>query len=245
MRRRGAGGVGAIHKQQLAQSRFKDKGSEIADDQLQHMSKQMETFRTNLQEFAGKYKKNIRKNPQFRQQFQEMCAAVGVDPLASSKGFWANMLGVGDFYYELGVQIIEVCLATRHRNGGILPLDDLRKLVIKSRSVSAKHEDIETDDLLRAIDKLKVLGEGFRVISCGKSYIVQSVPAELSVDHTSVIQKANGTGYVTVSSLIEDFQWEKLRAERALEELIREGLVWVDEQNRGEPSYWFPGLQKF
>jgi hypothetical protein len=28
------------------------------------------------------------------------------------------MLGVGDFYYELGVQIVEVCLATNHRNGG-------------------------------------------------------------------------------------------------------------------------------
>lgn len=29
------------------------------------------------------------------------------------------MLGVGDFYYELGVQIVEVCMATNHRNGGI------------------------------------------------------------------------------------------------------------------------------
>lgn len=29
------------------------------------------------------------------------------------------MLGVGDFYYELGVQIIEVCLALKHRNGGM------------------------------------------------------------------------------------------------------------------------------
>lgn len=37
---------------------------------------------------------------------------------SASKGFWAEMLGVGDFYYELGVQIIEVCLATSHRNGG-------------------------------------------------------------------------------------------------------------------------------
>ena len=32
------------------------------------------------------------------------------------------MLGVGDFYYELGVQIIEVCMATNHRNGGMLIL---------------------------------------------------------------------------------------------------------------------------
>jgi hypothetical protein len=37
-----------------------------------------------------------------------MCSKIGVDPLASNKGFWAEMLGVGDFYYELGVQIIEV-----------------------------------------------------------------------------------------------------------------------------------------
>jgi ESCRT-II complex subunit VPS22 len=32
-----------------------------------------------------------------------MCAKVGVDPLASNKGFWAELLGIGDFYYELGV----------------------------------------------------------------------------------------------------------------------------------------------
>lgn len=31
-----------------------------------------------------------------------MCAKVGVDPLASNKGFWAELLGIGDFYYELG-----------------------------------------------------------------------------------------------------------------------------------------------
>lgn len=40
-------------------------------------------------------------------------------PLKAGKGFWSEMLGVGDFYYELGVQIIEVCLALKHRNGGM------------------------------------------------------------------------------------------------------------------------------
>ena len=38
--------------------------------------------------------------------------------LTAGKGFWSEMLGVGDFYYELGVQVIEVCMATNHRNGG-------------------------------------------------------------------------------------------------------------------------------
>ena len=47
----------------------------------------------------------------------EMCASIGVDPLASSKGFWSEMLGFGDFYYELSVQIVEVCMAASHRTG--------------------------------------------------------------------------------------------------------------------------------
>ena len=34
-----------------------------------------------------------------------MCANVGVDPLSSNKGMWATLLGFGDFYYELGVQV--------------------------------------------------------------------------------------------------------------------------------------------
>ena len=47
---------------------------------------------------------------------------TGVDPLASNKGFWAEILGVGDFYYELGVQIADVCMATRPLNGGLIEI---------------------------------------------------------------------------------------------------------------------------
>lgn len=44
--------------------------------------------------------------------WRSMCVIcdVGVDPLASNKGFWAQLLGVGDFYYELAVQVsLYVC----------------------------------------------------------------------------------------------------------------------------------------
>jgi ESCRT-II complex subunit VPS22 len=43
------------------------------------------------------------------------------------------MLGFGDFYYELGVQIIEVCMATSHKTGGLMELGDLRDRLIRSR----------------------------------------------------------------------------------------------------------------
>ena len=44
-----------------------------------------------------------------------MCASIGVDPLASGKGFWSNMLEIGDFYYELAVQIVEVRIEEKNK----------------------------------------------------------------------------------------------------------------------------------
>lgn len=35
-----------------------------------------------------------------------MCKQIGVDPLSSNKGFWVDVLGVGDFYYELAVSTL-------------------------------------------------------------------------------------------------------------------------------------------
>ncbi|XP_035755807.1 vacuolar-sorting protein SNF8 isoform X1 [Egretta garzetta] len=178
------------------------------------MSKQLDMFKTNLEEFASKHKQEIRKNPEFRVQFQDMCATIGVDPLASGKGFWSEMLGVGDFYYELGVQIIEVCLALKHRNGGLITLEELHQQVLKGRGKFA--QDVSQDDLLRAIKKLKVLGNGFGIIPVGGTYLIQSVPAELNMDHTVVLQLAEKKGYVTVSEIRSSLKWETERAKQVL-----------------------------
>ncbi|GAB6032480.1 ESCRT-II subunit protein snf8 [Chamberlinius hualienensis] len=233
-------GVGAIHKQKLQQAKYKDKGTELAADQLTEMSKQLSTFRDKLGEFATKHKNDIRKDPQFRSQFQEMCASIGVDPLASGKGFWSEVLGVGDFYYELGVQIIEVCLSTSHRNGGLMYLDELKHRLISSRPKS-QQQDISTDDLLRAIKKLKVLGSGFTVIPMKNRYLVQSIPGEFSMDHTTVLQLAEGKAYISVNVLKEQLSWQDDRATRALDFLVHEGLAWIDDQAHTR-LYWFPGL---
>ncbi|CAG2247440.1 EAP30 [Mytilus edulis] len=187
MHRRGHG-IGAINKKTLAQAKYKDKGTEIAADQLSQMAKQMESFKGYLEDFAAKHKDQIKKDAEFRVAFQEMCSTIGVDPLASSKGFWAEMLGVGDFYYELGVQVIEVCIATSHRNGGLIDIEELRSRLLASRG--KKSQDISVDDLLRAIKKLKVLGNGFTVLPIGTTYLVQSIPGELSMDHTAVLQQS-------------------------------------------------------
>ncbi|CAH2270030.1 jg17883 [Pararge aegeria aegeria] len=171
MRRRA--GVGAIQKQRLEQEKYREKGSEIQENQFQQMSKQLEVFRENLEEFASKHKSEIKKNAQFRRQFQEMCAAIGVDPLASGKGFW------------------------------------------------------------------------FTVVPIGKGkWLVQSVPGELNLDQTLVLQKAStlGTAWVSTSILTQDLSWNDTRAENALNHMVKEGLAWVDTQDPKETLYWFPSM---
>ncbi|XP_068747293.1 vacuolar-sorting protein SNF8-like isoform X1 [Montipora capricornis] len=237
--RRGPGGVGAINRQRLAKEKYATKGTEIADIQLSQMGKQLESFKTSLEVFAGKYKQEIRKNPEFRGHFQQMCARIGVDPLASSKGFWAELLGVGDFYYELGVQIIEICMATRPRNGGIMALNDLHKKVMKT---SKSRQGVTEDDLARAIKKLHVMGSGFQVIPVGNKRLVQSVPGELSMDDTAALQLAQGSGFTSVATLTKDLGWERDRAMQVLDHMVHEEMAWVDDQAPNERLYWFPGL---
>lgn len=222
----------------IQQDKFKEKGSEIQENQLEQMTLQMEKFREKLEEFAAKHKTEIKKNPQFRKQFQEMCASIGVDPLASGKGFWCEMLGVGDFYYELGVQIVELCVATSHRNGGVISLDEaLRRLNHRRRP----DNQISADDLVRAVKKLHVLGSGMEVVATGSSQFIYAIPGELSMDHTTLLQHAENVGHMTVFTATSSLGWTQERVSRTLDHLLRVGVAWRDDQDR-PPSYWFPAF---
>lgn len=112
-------GLGAIQKQQNTEAKFKEKSEAITKEQIDKLTDQMNAFKSHLEKFATKHKKAIKKvtrmvdhhklfsnrfffnfsqsmtiqNPEFRRQFQVMCATVGVDPLQSSNNFWTKLLG--------------------------------------------------------------------------------------------------------------------------------------------------------
>ena len=86
-------GVGALKKKQAQQQRYADVGSKLASSNFEHVQGELESFKANLEEFAQKHKADINRNPEFRRQFQKMCTRIGVDPLRSNKGFWADVLG--------------------------------------------------------------------------------------------------------------------------------------------------------
>ncbi|CAN6915160.1 unnamed protein product [Brassica oleracea var. botrytis] len=172
-----------------------------------------------------------------------MCAKVGVDPLASNKGFWAELLGIGDFYYELGVQIIEVCMLTRSLNGGLISLQELCNHLRQRRKKD--REAVTEDDCLRAISKLKVLSDLFSTekenLNSTKKKLVRSVPTELNKDHNQILELAQGQGFVTVEQVQRRLSWASGRVIDALETLLEEGLAMIDNGIKdGKCQYWFP-----
>lgn len=73
--------------------------------------------------------------------------------------------------------------------------------------------------------------------------MVQSVPGELSMDQTAVLKLLSSSGkpYITYLSLKEQLNWEPARANNAINQMVAEGLCWVDNQD-DEKSYWFPSM---
>ncbi|CAG8789098.1 10634_t:CDS:10, partial [Dentiscutata erythropus] len=202
-------------------------------------------FKTNLEEFARKYRKDIRKNPMFRAHFQKMCSNIGVDPLASNKGFWAEFLGVGDFYYELGVQIIEICLSTRGRNGGLIELDELKRQLVKMRGGNSNNgiggsnssQEISDDDVIRSIKTLKPLGNGFEILQIGDRKMVRSIPRELNIDQSEILALAQAKGYITKDMIESELGWGIERINDVIDTLLADGLCWIDEQAYPN-EYW-------
>ncbi|KAI1369156.1 EAP30/Vps36 family-domain-containing protein [Xylaria arbuscula] len=251
MSRKGVG-LAAFDRSRLTSAQFASHGNSLRSTNAQALETQLAVFRSLLQQFAQTHARDIRSNPSFRAQFARMCTAIGVDPLASSNNnssssggsssggsIWAQLLGrsVNDFYFELAVRVVEVCGATRNENGGLIGVRELRDRVMKGRMEGAP--EVTEDDVLRAVATLKPLGSSYSVIKVGNKSYIRSVPKELNTDQSSVLEAAQVLGYVSVSMLMVNLRWTRARAQTAVEDLLGEGMLWVDKQAQ-EHEYWSP-----
>lgn len=227
--RRGVG-VSAVIKKKDESAQFKAAGKVIEETKLSSVKDTLEKFNASLSEFAEKHRNKINSDPEFRHQFHTMCVSVGVDPLSSNKGFWADVLGVGEFYFELGVIIIQICLQTRSENGGIISLNVLLDRVREYRKRQRKAQVVSMEDLKRSVEKLAVLGSGFKLVEfrgASKETFVVSVPMELSRDHEDLMNMAQEYGFFSLG-MMKSTGWTPERFSRATHTLLQDGMVWVD-----------------
>ncbi len=52
----------------------------------------------------------------------------------------------------------------------------------------------------------------------------------------------SGDGRVIVSSLTKDLGWEQARASRAIQDVLAEGMAWLDSQAPEGNCIYFPAL---
>jgi ESCRT-II complex subunit VPS22 len=221
----------------------------LNQSQVDALHSQLAQFRSALVRFASEYRRDILRDPSFRHAFQQMCASIGVDPLAGPRkgGWWSEVLGLGDWQHELGVQIVDICVNTRERNGGIIEMSELIRLLSKLRGVdndNSKAGKITEEDVRRSIKTLEPLGAGYRVIKVGDKSMVCSSVKELDNDQAVILALAQKYGGRLDKSLLAiETQWTAERAKNAVKNMIeRDGLCWVDEQEEYAISYWIPSV---
>ncbi|KAL3492003.1 EAP30/Vps36 family-domain-containing protein [Aspergillus germanicus] len=250
--RRGVG-LGAFANRTQASQSFANHGATLRSTHTSSLQTQLSVFQSLLHTFALEHSSTIKSNPTFRAEFARMCNAIGVDPLAASnvkgkgrKGpgdtgsFWTQIMGgdMNDFYFEVAVRVVELCRDTRSENGGLLGVEECRKRVGKGKAIGSGLE-VTDDDVLRAVNSLEPLGSGFSIILVGRKQYIRSIPKELNTDQSTVLEVIQILGYVSVSMLQINLKWEKARAQTVLDDLLADGLVWVDLQCP-EKEYWSP-----
>lgn len=247
MHRKGVG-LAAFDRREQSNRSFAELSSTLNKSQIDHLHAQLTQFRAALVHFASTHRDSIKNDPSFRHAFQQMCSSIGVDPLAGPRkgGWWAELLGLGDWQYELGVQIVDICVSTRERNGGMIEMSELIRLITKLRGVD--HGAVTEDDVARSISTLRPLKAGYQVTVVGGRKMVRSVVKELDEDQTAILILAQEEGgRVVEDMLVQRRGWTRERAHAAMDNmLLRDGLCWLDEQDEHESrAYWVPSAMQW
>jgi ESCRT-II complex subunit VPS22 len=228
-----------LHQQAVVQH----QATELDKKKLKAAKMQLEQFQTILRRFAKKHKGKIYKDPEFRDSFIRMCDELDVDPLQSRGGFFAKALGVGDFYHELSVKIIDACDPLKRKHGPLIPLGEVIRAV--ALTYGSNPPRIQPSDIARALKNLKDIGYGYEIVVHGGIGFVKTVAFGLEQDSRELLEKAKDTRYFQFS---RNVGMNEARFRHAATALMNEGLVWIDRGNGSEyPFYWvvayFPALQ--
>lgn len=272
--RRGAG-ISALSRQTTSTASYATLSNAISANQIADLRSQLESFRSILLDFSKKHKEDIKRDPALRHQFQKMCAGLGLDPLAGGSrptfgsssfrglpgtALWSDLFsGLSDWQYELAVQIVDVCVSTRERNGGMIEMDDLLNHLHRLRNGGKGEIDITPEDVIKSIKALKPLEAGYEVIhldpftgatlpptntsipfssspiskASGRTQtFIRSISSELGTDQAILLGLASeSNGRLNERRIAKELGWTEVRARSAFDTIVkRDGLAWIDGQ---------------
>ena len=93
----------------------------------------------------------------------------------------------------LQIQIVNICIALRKKNGGFLEENECLTL-LKAVRANKNTQEVTMEDLRKAVDSIQKLGTDFRILETGTKRVICSVAVELNADHMGVLKFAEENG---------------------------------------------------
>lgn len=217
-------------------------GKTLAEKHTDELSTQLATLQSALVNFATTHAEDIARNPDFRQKYTTICCRVGIDPLDLYMHAQQAKAVRTDYVTALAVRIVEVCQETRDMNGGLISINELCLIINSSRAVALS---VDEESILEAINLLGSLGKGYQHMTTeGKLWLkfLLAASGTISNDQKRVFELCEFMGgFVTLRLLLDNYEWDKVRAKLVLDEMIMDGLLWIDQPlGAKECQYWEP-----
>ena len=148
--------VSSIRSSAVAKTR-----SELRSSEISHITSSLASLTVDLTNFSQVHAVEIRSDPAFRAAFLKICIPLGIDPLVSRKdgaggggsaaaGSSAGIFGrshhlpddLSDFYHELSLKVMEVCLATSDRSGGVIRLTEICDILNRNDRAASRRLEL-------------------------------------------------------------------------------------------------------
>ncbi|KAK6202786.1 uncharacterized protein RJT21DRAFT_118863 [Scheffersomyces amazonensis] len=223
---------------------YSQLGRSISEKHTDQLSTQLSVFQSALINFASEHGNEIKSNLEFRNKFTHLCNSIGIDPLELLlyTGSKNSKIRLDNFYIALAVRIIEVCQQTRDLNGGLISIKELLSILKENDSLQI---NITSNEIEKSLSYLNTLGKGYEILNINDKKWLKFSSATgsgISNDQKRVYELCSFMGgFVTYKLLRDNFEWDKVRCKTVIDEMIMNGLVWVDTQGEnGQYQYWEP-----
>lgn len=237
-------GLRRIEEKITQEAALKVKGSQMALQHLEDMSKKVRTLHEELQKIEKKYKSDIKKNSDLAETVMRLRKelglplALGIYDVGEKPSIKDRLKGKDDYVNYLALKVLELGKQNRSRTGGILSISEL----ILQLNEEKKGITISIKDINDAIQLLKENGLVHQVRTLAGIRIVEFNDPNLSDDHQTLLElAAKANGQISLTEIVQKTSWTLERVERTLETLIIRKIA-IKSQTLDGVIISFPGI---
>lgn len=240
-------GLRRIEEKIAKEAALREKGARVAMEELEQWIYHLKKMQKDLQKFEKKNAKELETNPAALERLMAvrrelgLPEKLGVFKAKTSPSFSEKLTGKGEFYEQLGLEILEFGKNRIAETGGIVSLSEIVLEINKSQKSGYI---ISPTDIVRATNILKEnkLVANLRQLDSGMR-IVEFIDPGLSGDTERILQVAssNPTGELSLDALVVQTHWPLERVKRTMN-LLKDKKIVQEKKTLDGVRYFFKGL---